>query len=756
MDMNQSAQLSPPVELTPSPSSSRQHRQQHHHNHNNNSNMSKSSCSLDDPLPPITTDSLPTALQSQIANQSWEYVSARQPIGCPDNKPDTETFIHFASTILETRLADVVRHRREAKRTLALLGTTSASAVRRNSANSVASDEGGPMRGENENTISSALVGRDRNCDSLGGQGELSSSAEPSYSKPPVTRRASATSYGGWLLTADDGVGNSLGAQENHDSPSEEDDKCSSKSATKECHQSSSKPPVLLTSACRSQLRAYVRRVASMYRENRYHGLEHAVHVTMSANKLMDMLHEGTQESSSDDEEEAEEMNNFSVSEPHIMKPTSVYKRVSNARRPKSSSADVDKLLGNESMHSLQSLCENGFDVSSSTGSGGALGTPESSTRQSPVAPGASSSSSAARKYNFSEGDFDNTHRHLKPPHKHRSSTHLIYSDMFTKFAFVFAAIIHDVDHQGVPNTTLVKEKDPVVETHGGISAAEKQSIKVAFRTLNEGDYDEFRSVVFESPDDQLQMHRIVTNLVISTDIASPERMQSTKLRWEEAFSHPAPWRSTTFGGSGSTSSGSLMQLGRLSLAGQSPLSEIATVQASKPQLVAMQNDTSSMVVGDPRLERRNSLKRVVQLNGGVGHEYYDHNDNDTYDEDELRTALRHSVVIETMLNVADVAHSMQSWELFLFWNRKLFEELYVAYKEGRSDGDPSVGWYKNQLGFYRLYVIPLAEKMKKCGVFSTEGGGVWVRNAMLIRDRWSREGEEVTRDMIASVKRDL
>jgi hypothetical protein len=52
------------------------------------------------------------------------------------------------------------------------------------------------------------------------------------------------------------------------------------------------KPTVLLTTSCRMQIRAYVRRIASMYNDNRYHALEHAVHVTMSANKLLDMLHE--------------------------------------------------------------------------------------------------------------------------------------------------------------------------------------------------------------------------------------------------------------------------------------------------------------------------------------------------------------------------------------------------------------------------------------------------------------------------------
>ena len=116
-----------------------------------------------------------------------------------------------------------------------------------------------------------------------------------------------------------------------------------------------------------------------------------------------------------------------------------------------------------------------------------------------------------------------------------------------------------------------------------------------------------------------------------------------------------------------------------------------------------------------------------------------------------MKMALRHSVMLETMLNVADVAHAMQSWDLFCFWNRKLYEELYNAFKVGRSENDPATGWYQNELDFFRLYIIPLSEKMKKSGVFG-ERGDEWLNNALRIRDRWKREGQEVTQAMIDAV----
>lgn len=445
---------------------------------------------------------------------------------------------------------------------------------------------------------------------------------------------------------------------------------------------------VLLTSTCRYQLRAYIRRIASLYRDNRYHCLEHATHVTMSANKLLEMLHERAVDLDDD---------------------------VDNINESNSGTANAEWSLdanSNQMFWGMKNGCIPSY--------GGMLKDNKSWSNFVSMA--------TARKSNV-PGDFNGSNPRPKRSKLLRSFRQHVYSDIFSKFAFVFAAIIHDVDHQGVPNTRLVLENDPLVEHHGKSSVAEKHSIEVAFRTLSESDFDVFRSVIFESPADQFQMQCIVTNVVISTDIASPERAQSTRMRWDEAFIHPPPNSSLTFG--------------KLSLARKSELSEIATVQASKPQLVPTQNLTATH---QGEQLTRNSIKRSLQ-------DLRSRSERDSADDDEdMRTAFQQRVVIETMLNVADVAHAMQSWELFLFWNRRLFEELYVAFKTGRSEIDPSVDWFENQLGFYKLYIIPLAEKMQKCGVFG-KLGCVWTNNAVSIRDQWIRKGDQITKDMITSVK---
>lgn len=63
----------------------------------------------------------------------------------------------------------------------------------------------------------------------------------------------------------------------------------------------------------------------------------------------------------------------------------------------------------------------------------------------------------------------------------------------------------------------------------------------------------------------------------------------------------------------------------------------------------------------------------------------------------------------------------MQHWHVYRKWNANLFREMSKAYREGRADKDPASFWYEGEIGFFDFYIIPLAKKLKDCGVF-----GVW------------------------------
>ena len=60
----------------------------------------------------------------------------------------------------------------------------------------------------------------------------------------------------------------------------------------------------------------------------------------------------------------------------------------------------------------------------------------------------------------------------------------------------------------------------------------------------------------------------------------------------------------------------------------------------------------------------------------------------------------------------------MQHWHIYQKWTTCLFKEQYRAFREGRATKDPSENWYESELGFFDYYVIPLAKKLKDCGVF--------------------------------------
>jgi hypothetical protein len=85
-------------------------------------------------------------------------------------------------------------------------------------------------------------------------------------------------------------------------------------------------------------------------------------------------------------------------------------------------------------------------------------------------------------------------------------------------------------------------------------------------------------------------------------------------------------------------------------------------------------------------------------------------------------------------------------------WNERLFEEMYMAFVRKRTDKDPSVGWYSGEVWFFDNYVIPLAKKLKECGVFGVSSDE-YLNYAMRNRQEWEKKGHEVVERMLQKVK---
>ncbi|CAB9505736.1 Receptor-type guanylate cyclase gcy [Seminavis robusta] len=123
--------------------------------------------------------------------------------------------------------------------------------------------------------------------------------------------------------------------------------------------------------------------------------------------------------------------------------------------------------------------------------------------------------------------------------------------------------------------------------------------------------------------------------------------------------------------------------------------------------------------------------------------------------EDESKTDevnRKATIVIEHIIQASDISHTMQHWHVYRKWNQNLFEELYVAYLNGRMDKDPATFWYKGEFGFFDFYIIPLTKKLKECGVFGVSSGE-FLDYATKNREIWELRGEEAVAEMIAEAR---
>ena len=238
-----------------------------------------------------------------------------------------------------------------------------------------------------------------------------------------------------------------------------------------------------------------------------------------------------------------------------------------------------------------------------------------------------------------------------------------ITSDPLSQFALAFAALIHDVDHTGVPNAQLVKEGAGIARVYEDKSPAEQHSVHLAWDLLMDSRYTELRGCIYRNQEELDRFRALVVNSVMATDICDKELKSLRNDRWDRAF---APVR----------------------------------------------EDAAAACSADP-------TSRDATMN---------------------RKA---TIVIEHLIQASDVAHTMQHWHVFVKWNKLLFLECYQAYLDGRSDQDPLDTWYEGEMGFFDFYVIPLAKKLKECGVFGVSSDE-YLQYAMCNRSEWELKGRDV------------
>jgi len=106
------------------------------------------------------------------------------------------------------------------------------------------------------------------------------------------------------------------------------------------------------------------------------------------------------------------------------------------------------------------------------------------------------------------------------------------------------------------------------------------------------------------------------------------------------------------------------------------------------------------------------------------------------------------TIVIEHLIQASDVAHTMQHWHIYRKWNERLFTEMLVAYQNGKMEKNPAEFWYLGELGFFDNYVIPLAKKLKDCGVFGVSSDE-YLNYALENRREWANMGEDILKNLM-------
>jgi len=115
--------------------------------------------------------------------------------------------------------------------------------------------------------------------------------------------------------------------------------------------------------------------------------------------------------------------------------------------------------------------------------------------------------------------------------------THGISSDPLSRFSVVLSALIHDVDHPGVPNSILFQENHQLTERYS-TSPSEQNSIDFSWRLLQEERFSILRSAIYATPEEFHRFRQILINVVMSTDIADQDLEAERDSRWERAYVH--------------------------------------------------------------------------------------------------------------------------------------------------------------------------------------------------------------------------
>lgn len=385
-------------------------------------------------------------------------------------------------------------------------------------------------------------------------------------------------------------------------------------------------------------------------------------------------------------------------------------------------------------------------------------------------------------------------------PHERLAYTYGFRDDPLMQFSMLFSALIHDVDHRGLPNRQLALDDEDLAMRYNDQSIAENNSLFIAFSELRNPKYDRLKNVIFPQQEDYRRFRTACINLVLSTDIASPERTQLGKSKWKEAFGDPYE-----------TVERKLMKEAQKRKSIENPAQLLETISVVKAENDDNDDDSVSVtshssdddlngkrktkklierdsseglsgkalkyhrrlsqagtqVAVTPKRRSRLGFRRSMDLTGEFIEAYHEEKRVSASGESSSKETkivlpppekiddLRESVIMKTILKSADVAHNLQGFRQMVKWSSFLYLELRKAYVQKKGE-DPMNGWYDNQTGFLDFYVLPIARKLDDTGAYGETTGNIFVSIVEQNRKRWLKEGMHVTMQTVKTGEKDF
>ena len=366
----------------------------------------------------------------------------------------------------------------------------------------------------------------------------------------------------------------------------------------------------------------------------------------------------------------------------------------------------------------------------------------------------------------------------MKPDESTTRISYGIQSSAMMQFAFIFAALIHDVQHLGVTNYALTEEEHELAILYSDQSMLEQQSLTVAFREFLKPCYSNLRTLLF-SPDysaNYNKFRRLAVDLVLCTDTASPERMQLTRSKFLAAFgedndkhlsvstrpSFVDTHKKEDLADDDSWESGQLSSKDK-EVEKKDKQSQRRSKEESKDININNVTNISVATNGDLRSSpHKLGIRIALDFTGltasretKVRFEEEREKENDTEAKREFNDnlnqedPLKAQVILELMIRAADVGATSQSFENFTKWGRRLYFEQKTAFEAGRGE-DPDHIWLTIQIIFLENYAKKLTKSIEDSRVFGQDYN-FFVSNVEANKRKWKELGASVT----ASIRAD-